>query len=41
MRQIGGTRLIILDVQKQGQNYEDFIKPTRSHLIILNIQDQG
>ena len=38
---MGGTKLIILNVQNQGLNSKDFVEPTWSHLIILDIQDQG
>ena len=39
--EMGGTKLIILDAQDEGQNSKDFIEPTRSCLIIFDIQDQG
>ena len=38
---MGGTRLIILDVQDQGRNFEELVDPTRSCLIVLDVQDQG
>ena len=37
--QMGGTRFIVLNVQDQGRNSEDFVKPTRHRLIVLDVQD--